>query len=268
MSAAPSRTLAAAREGRARNAAVVAGGGLLAWAMCASAQQPDRAPLELFDPLRRRPIAVEMHFPAGRDACTAAQPCPVAFISPGHRLPHTQYTFIAHVLASRGHLAVSIQHELPSDPPLVTRGDAMTLRMPAWQRGADTLRFVKQALALRHPEYDWARLQLIGHSHGGDLSALALQQWPDLATGLITLDHRRHPLPRNASIRVLSIRASDFEADPGALPAADAPAMSQVCIATIAGARHDAMHDGGPAWLRARIASLIDRFVHERACGA
>jgi pimeloyl-ACP methyl ester carboxylesterase len=236
--------------------------------IAAKANPPDRQSLELFDGARGRTIAIELRFPVGREACEPTRPCPVAFISPGYGLSHVEYSFIADALAERGHLAVSIQHDLPSDPALATSGDPMTVRMPAWRRGADTLRFVKTALSQRYPTYDWSQLQLIGHSNGGDLSALALHESPDLASSLITLDSRRHPLPREPSIRLLSIRASDFEADPGVLPTAPEQAATGACIVEIAGSRHNDMHDGGPSWLRTRIVGLIERFLHARPCDA
>src|SRR5690606_31768005 len=97
-------------------------------------------------------------------------------------------------------------------------GDMIADRSPMWGIGADNLRYVKAVLSERHPAYDWAHLVLVGHSNGGDLSALAVAQTPALASVLVTLDNRRYPLPRSGDIRVLSVRGSDFEADPGVLP--------------------------------------------------
>lgn len=250
-----------------RAPALIASIALLAHASATAATLPDPQSLDLYDGARDRPVAVELRFPAGHDACMPTRPCPVVFISPGYGLSHTAYSFIAEALAGRGTLAVSIQHELPSDPALATGGDPMTVRMPMWRRGADNLRFVKAALMQRYPGYAWADLQLIGHSNGGDISALALRQSPGLATTLVTLDSRRYPLPREASIRLLSIRGSDFEADPGVLPGAQEQAASGACIVEIADSRHNDMHDGGPDWLRTRITALIGRFLHARRCG-
>jgi predicted dienelactone hydrolase len=46
---------------------------------------------------------------------------PVAVISHGNTVKFTEYSFLANVLAARGFIAVSIQHDLPTDPPMVTK---------------------------------------------------------------------------------------------------------------------------------------------------
>lgn len=104
------------------------------------------------------------------------------------------------------------------------------------------------------------------HSHGGDISALALTESPGLASTLITPDQRRYPLPRNASLRMLSLRGSDFEADPGVLPSQAEQAGLDVCIERIANARHDDMHDAGPAWLKGEISTRVGRFLSDGEC--
>lgn len=225
----------------------------------ANAPAPQPRPLDLLDSTRDRRVPVALYFPAR--ACTAADPCRVALLSPGYGLAHTDYTFLAAELSRTGYLVVAIQHVLPTDPPLARTGALFDARLPLWQQGADTLRFVRETLQPRYPGYDWLRLVLIGHSHGGDISALALTQAPELAGTLITLDHRRYPLPRNPSLRVLSVRGSDFEADPGVLPSQEERASLNACIDRIEGARHDDMHDGGPEWLKNEISVRVGRFL-------
>ena len=221
--------------------------------------------IELWDASRERPIPIALHFP--RRGCAATQPCPVAFISPGHGLPHTDYSFIANALLVSGYLVVAIQHDLPSDPPLSKSGDLFANRMPAWKRGADNIRFVRETLSTTNPDYDWRHLVLVGHSNGGDISALALHQSPSLAETIITLDNRRYPLPRDRSIKVLSIRGSDFAADPGVLPTGQLGDGSS-CIITIPGSRHNDMNDHGPIELQSKINLVILRFLKDSRCGA
>jgi len=170
-------------------------------------------------------------------------------------------------LAPSGYLVVVIQHDLPTDPALSRTGDLFVNRMPAWKRGAENLRFVRDTLARTYAGYDWSHLVLIGHSNGGDLSALAVHESPALATKLVTLDHRRHPLPRDASISVLSIRGSDLEAAPGVLPTKRDQSPG-TCIAEIAGSRHNDMHDQGPRELQAKIGRLLREFLEGGRCGA
>lgn len=239
---------------------------LLAFPDPTVATQPRSESMTLTDTVRGRDVAVQLTFPTAEHGCVKQRSCSVVFISPGYRLPHTSYSFLANMLAARGYLSVAIQHDLPSDPPLTGKGSLVEVRTPAWQRGADNLRFVKAALSTTHPDHDWSALTLVGHSNGGDISAHLLNQTPRFARQLVTLDHRRVPLPREPSLQVLSIRGSDFEADPGVLPTESEQASSRTCVVEIAGARHDDMHDAGPSGLKTRISSVVERFLHDGRC--
>ncbi|MGE3672931.1 MAG: alpha/beta hydrolase [Polyangiaceae bacterium] len=191
--------------------------------------------------------------------------CPVVVLSSGYGLRHSDYSFISSAASAHGFAVVTVQHELPSDPPLATEGDLFVRRAPNWRRGAANLRFVVQRLQRQYPELDWRRLTLIGHSNGGDIAAWLLREEPGFASALITLDHRRVPLPRGAAVRVLSIRAGDFPADPGVLPVPEL-ATPQTCIVRVPGAKHDQLYDGGPAELKARIVQWILGFLESGAC--
>ena len=223
--------------------------------------------LTLVDSERQRPVPIELYFPTNTGRCTLKRPCPVGLISAGYGMSHKSYSFVASSLNSLGYLAVSVQHELPSDPPLSNTGDLVTVRTPAWKRGAENLRFVRESLTRSHPQYDWQHLVLIGGSMGGDISSWLTRESPSFAAVVITLDHRRVPLPRGTSPRVLSIRASDFEADAGVLPTTEEQRQSDTCIVKIDGARHNDMHDGGSAELKDKISNFIERFLANGSCG-
>jgi hypothetical protein len=137
-----------------------------------------------------------------------------------------------------------------------------------WRRGAENLRFVRRQLSKDFPGYAWSDLTLIGHSNGGDISAFALQVSPDLGRTLVTLDNRRVPLPRTAGLRVLSVRASNFSADPGVLPTEAEQSATGACIVQIPASRHNDMHDEGPMPLRERTWTLIEDFLKHHRCGA
>ena len=237
---------------------------------CATAARSDSNLIEsseLWDASRERQVPIALYFPAQPRNCTHARPCPVAFVSSGYGLLNTDYSFISNALAKSGYLVVAIQHDLPSDPALSKSGDLFASRMPAWKRGAENIHFVRDTLARKYPMFDWPHLVLVGHSNGGDISALALRESPTLATTLVTLDNRRYPLPRNPSINVLSIRGSDFEADAGVLPTAQEK-NAGTCIAVIPGSRHNDMNDHGPTELQSRISMLILQFLKDGRCGA
>lgn len=236
---------------------------------CASGQLGEASPqstIRLFDKARGRPIPVELYLPSNAFSCSAAHPCPTAIISPGYGISPKSYSFIASALSTLGYLVMSVQQELPSDPPLVTEGDLFAGRTPNWQRGAANLRFAIQFMRGTRPEFNLEHPVLIGHSNGGDIAAWLVRESPGLAAALVTLDNRRVPLPRAASPRVLSVRAADFPADVGVLPNAEERRKFGSCIFTIGGARHDDMYDGGPVELRQAIVRAIVEFLSLGEC--
>ena len=61
---------------------------------------------------------------------------PVAVINHGNTVKHTEYSFLANAFAARGYLTVSPQHDLPTDPPMVTKvGELYVGRLPQIRRG-------------------------------------------------------------------------------------------------------------------------------------
>ncbi|RJY13313.1 alpha/beta fold hydrolase [Parashewanella spongiae] len=96
--------------------------------------------------------------------------------------------------------------------------------------GGNTLEYVRQTLSSRYPAYHFEKPLFVGHSNGGDISALYTAQYPQHVTSVVTLDHRRVPLPRDKNIKVLSIRASDFPADEGVLYRKDELENLTACV--------------------------------------
>nr|WP_295077407.1 hypothetical protein [uncultured Roseateles sp.] len=222
--------------------------------------------LTLRDFARNRDVLVHLYRPKAEGACASERRCPVVLLSPGTGLSHTAYSFLAQALAKDGYLVLAVQHELPTDAPMPNTGHLLRDRSPTWQRGADNLRFASRELASRMPEYRWDQPILLGHSTGGDISALLATQSPGFASTLVTLDHRRMALPRDASLRVLSLRGSDFEADPGVLPSpAEREALGH-CIVNLLDARHNDMNDAGPAALKARLVNAVVQFLRQGHC--
>jgi dienelactone hydrolase len=224
--------------------------------------------LALEDAARQRSVPVELYFPSTPAACTHSAPCPVAVLGAGYGVSHLHYSFIAGALNAMGYLVVSIAHQLPMDAPLVNTGDLAAQRKAMWVRGALNVRFVTATLASSYPHYDWQRPVLIGHSNGGDISAWLATESPSFASAVITLDARRAPLPRGAAPRVLSIRASDFDADPGVLPSAAEQARDASCVVKIAASRHNDMQDAGSDALKASIVNAIKAFLRAPSGGA
>ncbi|HLP08693.1 MAG TPA: hypothetical protein VK178_11045 [Opitutaceae bacterium] len=212
--------------------------------------------LEFSDPSRDREIPAAIYEP------TADQRPPrLAIISAGYGVPDTEYSFLATALCRLGFLVACMQHHHPADAPLAQAGDLRALRLPAWQTGARDLEFVLTELRRTRPSLDTARPVLIGHSNGGDIACLFATSHPAALECLITLDHRRMPLPRIAGLRCLSIRAAEFEADPGVLPIPEEANTRDISIVLLTGTKHMDLTDRGPASTRQAVVELVTRFV-------
>ncbi|WP_417761503.1 alpha/beta hydrolase [Shewanella sp.] len=218
------------------------------------------------DAARQRQIPVEISAPMHQEACTAKHQCPVALVSSGYGMGHTQYTFATDALNKLGYLTVAIAHELPLDPPLSVTGNLYQTRSENWRRGAATLAFIRTALKEQYPNYDFDSLLLFGHSNGGDISAWLANEGKPYIKTVITLDNRRVPLPRSETIGVLSIRGSDFPADAGVLPTTAEQTQFGSCVVQLPAARHNDMADSGPPQLRDSMAMLITEYLGGATC--
>jgi hypothetical protein len=225
-----------------------------------------RESLALMDLQRQRSVPVELYYPVGATAC--AHDCPVAILSGGSGMSHLDYSFIAEALNGLGYFVVSVRHELASDPKIDVNGDVALQRRRIWERGARNIEFVQDAMATTHPQFDWRHPVLVGHSLGGDSSALRAGENGSSIPALVTLDNRRERLPRSQATHVLSIRASDTEADPDVLPSKAEAAQFGACIMKIGRARHNDMQDGGSAQLKRKIVHAIETFLRPPKGGA
>ena len=218
----------------------------------------------IYDESRDRNIPIEITLPQTTKICKKESKCPVALLSSGYGVSHLKYTFLANQLNDLGYLVVAIGHELPNDPPLSKSGDLFETRSENWRRGAQTLDFIKSVLSKRLAYYDFDNLLLVGHSNGGDISSWLSNENKPYIKSLITLDHRRVPLPMGTGMKVLSIRASDFPADKGVLPFE----LEQIntCVVEIPDSRHNDLSDYGPEWLKDKITLLIRNYLLEISC--
>src|ERR1700690_2503566 len=152
--------------------------------------------LDLFDTARARPVSVDLavrrDYEMKADAGYAK--LPVAIISNGNTVKNTEYSFLANVLAARGYLVASIQQDLPTDPPLVTKiGLPYVGRQAVYERGEANILFVLGQLKTLQPNADYDHLTRGGHSNGGDIAMFYAKQHPELVSKVITLDNLRVP---------------------------------------------------------------------------
>ena len=88
------------------------------------------------DPSRNnRPVEVDIAVRRDKEmqANAGMIKLPVAIINHGNTVKFTEYSFMANVFATRGYLVISIQHDLPTDPPMVTKvGELYVGRQPQY----------------------------------------------------------------------------------------------------------------------------------------
>ena len=221
---------------------------------------------EIYDESRDRHIPIEVSHPVEKEQCNETEKCPVALLSAGYGVSHTKYTFLSDQLNQLGYMVVAIGHELENDPPLSVSGNLYETRSENWMRGAETLDFIKRRLASTYQHYNFNDLLLIGHSNGGDISSWIANAGKNYVDTLITLDHRRVPLPRNKDIKVLSIRGTDYPADDGVLPSPKEADEYGMCIKEIPKSGHNDMTDYGPQWLKDEIQRVIESYLNDKDC--
>ena len=216
-------------------------------------------PLLLHDVERDRDIPTEIYYPKNAKKGIWEAQCPVVILSAGYGELHTNYSFVAKNFQQAGYLVVAIGHELPNDPPLSTQGVFTITRAENWNRGAITIDYVRTHLKTIFTGYNFEDVILFGHSNGGDISASLVNENSDHIKSIITLDHRRAPVPLDINIPVLSIRASDLEADEGVLPSDREKEIYPVKVIKISNARHNDMTDNGSDWLKLAIIQILTK---------
>src|SRR5207248_11225427 len=221
--------------------------------------------LNLLDPARQRPVAVDVA--VRRDYEMKADDgfwkLPVAIISNGNTVKNTEYSFLANVFAARGYLVASIQQDLPTDPPLMTKiGMPYVGRIGVYQRGEANILFVVGELQKLQPNADYDHLTLVGHSNGGDVAMYCAKQHPELVSKVITLDNLRVPFVLNDNLKILSFRSKDpnFRTDPGVLPTPEQAKEGGIDIINT-GAQHTQLSDRGPDSVEEKIQATLNQFL-------
>jgi hypothetical protein len=221
--------------------------------------------LNLFDTARQRPVAVDLavRWDYETKSDDGYWKLPVAIISNGNTVKNTEYSFLANVFAARGYLVASIQQDIPTDPPLMTKvGEPYVGRREVYEKGEANILFVVQQLKKLQPNADYGRLTLIGHSNGGDTAMYFAKQHPDLVSKVVTLDNLRVPFVLSNKLKILSFRSKDpnFVTDPGVLPTAEQAKADGINIVPTQ-FQHTWMSDRGPDSAKERIQATLDKFL-------
>src|SRR5438034_465861 len=222
--------------------------------------------LTFYDASRdNRPVAVDIavRWDKEMQANAGMIKLPVAILNHGNTVKFTEYSFLANVFATRGYMAISIQHDLPTDAPMVTKvGELYVGRLPQIQRGIANIRFAASEMKNVQPNADYDHLTMVGHSMGGDISAYFAKMYPDQMKKLVTLDNLRVPFMTEGKFKILSFRSKDpvFKTDPGVLPDEEVREKAGITVVHT-GFQHNDMRDTGPDAAKASIQDMLDKFL-------
>jgi hypothetical protein len=225
--------------------------------------------LTFHDPERdNRPVEVDVA--VRRDKLLQAEAgminLPVAILNHGNTVKFTEYSFIANIFAARGYMAVSIQHDLPTDAPMVTKvGELYVGRLQQIERGVANIKFAVEEMKKVQPNADYDHLTVVGHSMGGDITMYFAKQYPDHVRKVVTLDNLRVPFITSGKFKILSFRSRDpqFKTDPGVVPSEDV--CEKVGITVVrTNFHHNDMRDTGSEEAKTSIEGMLDKFLADK----
>src|SRR3954454_8855463 len=222
--------------------------------------------ISFYDPARdNRLVAVDIavRWDKEMQADAGMITLPVTIINHGNTVKHTEYSFMANLFAARGYLVISPQHDLPTDPPMVTKvGEIYVGRLPQIQRGVANIHFAISEMKKIQPNADYNRVTMVGHSMGGDITMYFAKQYPDEIKKVVTLDNLRVPFLTEGKFKILSFRSKDpqFKTDPDVIPREEQREDAGITVVQTP-FQHNDMRDTGPDEAKNSIQSMLDKFL-------
>ena len=224
--------------------------------------------ITFYDPERdNRPVQVDVAVRRDKEMQAEAGmiKLPVAILNHGNTVKFTEYSFISNIFAARGYLTVSIQHDLPTDAPMVTKvGELYAGRLPQIQRGVANIKFAVEEMKKVEPNADYDHLTVVGHSMGGDITMYFAKQYPEEIKKVVTLDNLRVPFITSGKFKILSFRSKDpqFKADPGVVPSSDVCEKAGITVVNTT-FQHNDMRDTGSETAKSSIQAMLDKFLSD-----
>ena len=214
-----------------------------------------------------RPVEVDIAVRRDRElrANAGLIKLPVAVINHGNTVKFTEYSFLANLFAARGYIVMSIQHDLATDAPLVTKvGELYVGRLPNYHRGVANIRFAIDELKKVQPNADYDQLTMVGHSNGGDISMYFAKMYPDQIKKVVTLDNLRVPFMTDGRFKIISFRSKDpvFKPDPGVIPSEEICEKAGITIVRTS-FQHNDMRDTGSDEAKATIQEMLDKMLDD-----
>lgn len=193
---------------------------------------------------------------------------PVAFLSRDNSGKPSEYSRIADSLAERGYLVISPQHDLPSDPPIVTKvGELYVGRLRQVQRGVANIEFIVGEMKKTQPQADFERLTLVGNGIGAGISMYFAKEHPEQVRKVVTLDDLRVPFLSDGKLKTLSFRSksNQLDPDPGVVPSDEEAEKAGIAVVGTE-FQHNDMRDTGPDNAKKNsIQAMLDKFLNDGA---
>src|SRR6201994_836536 len=224
--------------------------------------------LTFVDPVRSdRTVSIDVAVRRDREveSMTDMAELPVAILSHGNTVKNTEYSFLANIFAARGYLVMSIQHDLDTDAPMVTKvGEEYVGRRMQYNRGIFNIKFAIEQMKKQYPNADYDHLTLIGHSNGGDISMYFAKLHPEIAKKVVTLDNLRVPFVTDGKVKILSFRSHDpvFKTDPGVVPDDETCAKAGITVVRTQ-FQHNDLSDRGPDTAKESIQAKVQQFLDD-----
>jgi pimeloyl-ACP methyl ester carboxylesterase len=214
-----------------------------------------------------RDVTVEVSIRRDREMEAMAEmiELPVVILSHGNTVKHTEYSFLTNTFAARGYLVVSIQHDLATDDPMVTKvGEEYVGRRMQYNRGIANILFAIEQLKQIYPNADYRHLTLVGHSNGGDISMYFAKLHPDMVKKVVTLDNLRVPFLIDGKVKILSFRSKDpqFKADPGVVPDDETCAKAGIQVVKTE-FQHNELSDRGSDQVKSFVEGAVHDFLND-----
>jgi hypothetical protein len=188
---------------------------------------------------------------------------PVVVLSHGNTVKHTEYSFLTNAFAARGYMVVSIQHDLDTDDPMVTKaGEEYVGRRMQYNRGIFNILFAIDQLKKVYPNADYKHLTMVGHSNGGDISMYFAKLHPEMVKKVVTLDNLRVPFVTDGKVKILSFRSKDpqFKTEPGVIPTDEECEKAGIQVVRTE-FQHNELSDRGSDKVKSIIESALHRFL-------
>jgi pimeloyl-ACP methyl ester carboxylesterase len=214
-----------------------------------------------------RPVEIDVAIRRDRElqANAGMIKLPVVILNHGNTVKFTEYSFLANLFAARGYMVASIQHDLATDAPLVTKvGELYVGRLPQYHRGVANIRFAIEKLKTVQPNADYDHLTMVGHSNGGDISMYFAKLYPEQIKKVVTLDNLRVPFMTDGRFKIISFRSKDpvFKPDPGVIPDDEICQKAGITVVRTS-FQHNDMRDTGSEEAKTTIQETLDKMLDD-----